>query len=63
MPAIHAMTAITCSALIHSYIRDAWLVCGGFVLASACGTFDLIPALLATLIARGIETYPQAGLF
>jgi hypothetical protein len=26
MPAIHAMTAITCSALIHSYIVDASFV-------------------------------------
>jgi hypothetical protein len=27
MPAIHEITAITCSALIHSYIRHASLVC------------------------------------
>jgi hypothetical protein len=52
MPAIHAMTAITCSALIHSYIRDVCLVRGSLVLAIRnTGMFDLISALPTPLVS------------
>jgi hypothetical protein len=36
MPAIHAMTAITCSALIHSYIVDGphWLQTRRFIIGN-----------------------------
>jgi hypothetical protein len=40
MPAIHAMTAITCSALIHSYIGDASFVVTALFIVCNTGTLQ-----------------------
>src|SRR6476469_1484216 len=60
MPAIHEMTAITCSALIHGY---AVTVIHSYIarrlVLFAAGTFGRSQPYLKASCQRGTETYPQ----